>query len=482
MKHMKMILAGILALALTACADTSTAEDNSLLSETTSEAVSNLETTLISETEETTLLSETKSESITEETEAVTEETTVTSAVTTVEDLNNNEEIKKEIREALEKVSDAYAFKEANFMQFSDGSKYSANYVLDKSIELSGNFYSELNPEIAKNEDELFNYLRGCFTKNFISDDDLRKGLFSDDNGQPSYITKDGVLYMNNDYHGVPIRLYNYYNFDGMEEGFDYGIKEITEYSENSAKVSTVCTKTDYAERYIVYLTLKKSPEYGWQLDAFNEKDYFLAEQGAYDPITEKTDKLNLILGGGNTPANAAEITVNGSDYTQTDLDMSIDEMHGLFGETFISEKLMENMQERNEYDVKEVADIYTIYSEKYIDSVYIEQDGILYRKNNAPKYYLPQINFDPYKSSEYNSLYYEYSSPKQQQETSIPYPQQVIGCGNYTSSEQTFTDADGKSFSSNVSVFFTYKDGEYGEAVCTGSYVASELPIKEIG
>ena len=159
------------------------------------------ETTLISETEETTTLSETASESITEE------ETDTVSEAVIVEDPNNNEEIRQEIREALEKVSDAYALKNATDGAFSSSSKCSDNYIEeDKLTEFNGYngyvaMYAPLNPEIAANDEELLAYMRSCFTENFISDDDLRKQLFpEDENAFSPYIIHNGALYIYNDY------------------------------------------------------------------------------------------------------------------------------------------------------------------------------------------------------------------------------------------------------------------------------------------
>ena len=182
------------------------------------------------------------------------------------------------------------------------------------------------------------------------------------------------------------------------------------------------------------------------------------------EPISLKIDKLNMILGGGNTPENAAEITVDGEIYAQTDLDMSINEMHELFGEVFINKKTeisldytLENCIKDRENEAKEIVDLYTLYTGKYIDSVYTEQDGILYRKRNAAKYYLPEFEIDPYTSVGHDWNY-----------------ERLLF-------DQTFTDADGKSFSDYILIYGECNYNESYDYVCTGVYIASELPIKEI-
>lgn len=343
----------------------------------------------------------------------------------------DNKAVQEEMSEAAEKLSDAVAFKSGNFTAFGNNSKYRNNYADTETVlEVSGKYddtYSQLNPEIASTEEELFDFLRNCFTENFISDDELKKELFdpiSDDVG-PNYKTIDGTLCMRVSYGGVYTRI----NSDE--------IAAVTEYSENSAEIIAVGYDTGYPP-YHAFMKLVKSPEYGWQLDGLEYRTYnYMEAEMMYNAITLKTDKINMILGGGSVPENAAEITVDGETYTQTDLNMSIDEMREFFGETFSNK---------------------VTYTEKYIDSVYIERDGILYRRNNAPKYYLPKMDIDPYDIVE------------------------TSWRGNfiYTSSKQTFTDADGESFSSDITVFSERDHDESGKLVYKALYIDSELPIRE--
>lgn len=182
------------------------------------------------------------------------------------EEYSDNEDIRKEISEAVEKISDAVAFKAGNFTMFGDNSKYRQNYAdLDTELEVSGKYddtYSPLNPDIATDEDELFNYLRGCFTENYISDGDLKNELFTaaDENSVPSYKTVDGTLCMRVSYRGYGIRI----NADE--------ITDTAEYTENSAAV-TVMGYGSGDPSYKVYMSLEKSPEYGWRLDSIEYKE-----------------------------------------------------------------------------------------------------------------------------------------------------------------------------------------------------------------
>lgn len=345
----------------------------------------------------------------------------------------DNKAVQEEMSEAAEKLSDAAAFRSGNFTAFGDNSKYRNNYADTETVlEVSGKYedaYSPLNPEIASTEEELFDFLRSCFTENFISDEQLKKELFepiSDDVG-PNYKTIDGTLCMKVSYGGVYTRI------NGDE------IAAVTEYSENSAEIIAVGYDTGYPP-YHAFMKLVKSPEYGWQLDGLEYRTYnYIEAEMMYNAVTLKTDKLNMILGGGNVPENAAEITEDGEIYTQTDTGMSIDEMREFFGESFSSKET---------------------YTEKYIDSVYAERDGVLYRRSNAPKYYLPKMDIDPYDICG------------------------TLWSGNFihTTSEQTFTDADGKSFSSEITLFAERDGSEAGKLVYTALYIDSELPIRELG
>ena len=344
----------------------------------------------------------------------------------------DNKAVQEEMSEAAEKLSDAVAFKSGNFTAFGDNSKYKNNYADTETVlEVSGKYedtYSPLNPDIASTEEELFDFLRNCFTENFISDDELKKELFDPVSGDvgPNYKTIDGTLCMRVSYGGVYTRI------NGDE------IAAVTEYSENSAEIIAVGYDTGYPP-YHAFMKLVKSPEYGWQLDGLEYRTYsYMEAEMLYNAITLKTDKINMILGGGSVPENGSEITADGETYTQTDLSMSIDEMREFFGETFSNKETC---------------------TEKYIDSVYIERDGVLYRRSNVPKYYLPKMDIDPYDIVE------------------------TSWRGNfiYTSSKQTFTDADGESFSSDITVFSERDQDESGELVYKALYIDSELPIKEV-
>lgn len=97
MKHIKMILAGILALTLTACSDTNTAEETALLSETTSDTVLTEEIPTATEAADavTTAL---ESESTNEETVTTLEEVTTVSETEAAE---INVDYKKDYAEYL---------------------------------------------------------------------------------------------------------------------------------------------------------------------------------------------------------------------------------------------------------------------------------------------------------------------------------------------------------------------------------------------
>lgn len=292
----------------------------------------------------------------------------------------------RELSEAVGDIEDATTFLYANPTGFYEKSKYFTNFAdtknpVEKNEELEYEFYP-VNPEFASTEEELFDHIRGLITNNYMSDEEIREELFTPANydNQPNYKTIDGVLCMKWCYMGVLTQVHN---------------DEITilSHDENSAEIVAYGQSLDDPKH--VYITLKKSNEGIWQLDGYEQKTYFENEATLlYNVLVLNSEKLNRILNGGNVPEYPLTIEVNGFDYMETDLNMSIDEMHEFFEDIFLPYKLKITFEPEEDH----IAGILLEeYRQKYIDEVYYEQDGILFRRTDSPKWYLPEIEIDPY-------------------------------------------------------------------------------------
>ena len=290
----------------------------------------------------------------------------------------------KEIKAAMEKISDAYGF--LSPASFSVNSKYYNNYA-DKDTVLERDelenvnapahqfSYCPVNPEYASTEEELIHRMKEAFTENFCPDDHWNEVLFLSGN----YKTIDGILCMRINYN--------------TRNSYAISFENVTVVScdGNSAEIMAEEEEDDGDGAYY-YLWLEKSEEYGWRFDKIQ---FCYPEQASliYNALYLKTDTLNKILDGGNSPANARKITVDDRSYIETDLDMTIAEMRKFFADTF-------------ENDYFTICDRYT---EKYIDDVYYESEGVLYRDENADRWYLPQLKIDIFRENTNRVFYDEY-------------------------------------------------------------------------
>ncbi|MBQ7981148.1 MAG: hypothetical protein IJ305_06010, partial [Oscillospiraceae bacterium] len=226
------------------------------------------------------------------------------------------DEVYRELSEAVEKISDGRAFLYSNTTGFyadpTQQSKYYTDYadtdnVLEKSTEFEYTF-CPLNPEIAETEEELFEYARGIFTENVHTDEEIRELLFAPESydNQPNYKTIDGTLCMKCCY-------------DGVMSSIDFSDINVTSYDENSAVVSTQAWGVSYPND-LVTMTLVKSEEYGWRLDNADFKEFWEDQATIlYNGVKLREEKLNTILGGGEQPENPRTTVVDGESYTETD-------------------------------------------------------------------------------------------------------------------------------------------------------------------
>lgn len=349
--------------------------------------------------------------------------------------------VRKELAEAVEKLSDARGFLYADPTCFYEKSKYYTYIYFDDKEILEENKdaeyeYFSLNIDIAQTEEELVQYMRSCFTENFISDEELQNTLFEATNAYvpAEYKTIDGTLCMRHQYLGVA----PYMQFDKFS---------VLEYDGTSARIAAYGESVAYPS-YMIFMEIVKSEEYGWRLDSMEIKECWQNEaEVLYNGVTLRTETINKILYGGNAPENPKTIEIDGETYTQTDLDMTLPEMLGFFEEMF-----------HGKYNAK-----------KYITEVYAERDGVLYRKNSAPRWYLPEMQLDPCYGIEGSGPYGDSGESE-------------LVC------EQEFYDSiTDESFTRKIRVIFSSEYLGYNEEERRQEFeyeyihITSELPIKEL-
>lgn len=362
------------------------------------------------------------------------------------------DEVYRELSEAVEKISDSNAFLSGNL---STGlhtgeccrSKYCDNYA-DKGIAFSedGEYehtYHPLNPDIAQNEEELYERVRSAFTENMYTDDAIRERLFAPlplvyNNDVPNYKTIDGTLCVNDDYKGVMTDIC-------------FTQFSVISYDENRVELSAIAIGIEYPSP-MAFMTIVKSEEYGWQLDSLEMKPYFRHEANLlYTGLKLKEEQLNTILSGGTQPENPLTTIVDGESYTETYTGMTLTEMQEFFAEMF---------SERIQPAKPKTIALREVYTQTYIDEVYYELDGVLYRKDSAPKWYCPEIQIDPYaqmSTSESRGVRY-----------------------SFTVEQSLYDKLSDSTFKAEVSM--TYHSDFYDDfKTCSYVQVSSELPIKPL-
>ncbi len=315
--------------------------------------------------------------------------------------------------------------------------------VIEENKEEEYRYYS-VNTGFAADEEELYNYLRDFFTEDHISDEELRERLFSEggSGNAPNFKTVNGQLCVKDQYKGVP-----YYSHAEL--------LAVKSYDGNTAEIVSMGNSLSYPPVYHVFMTLKKSGGV-WQLDKMELAEYNEKEvQLLYNGLMLRQDTLNTVLGGGRISENAETIEINGEKYTETDTGMTLDEMRDFFTEMF-----REDIYYPDDYfaNTKNAVSLRRAYIEKYIDNVYTERDGKVYRKADAPVWYLPEAVTDTYSSISESGSY---------------------GGRGYFIIEQTFNDQyTGEEFTEKVTVFYLTDD--YTSDTCKELYIASRLPIRE--
>ncbi len=362
------------------------------------------------------------------------------------------DEVYRELSEAVEKISDGRAILKGNVTGLYAKDKIiRSKYIgklFDKNVVLeSGNkdgfeySFCPFNTEIAETEEELTAFIRNIFTENMYSDEEINEILFAPESidDQPQYKTVDGVLYIKDHYDGVMYDI----NFADII---------IVSYEENRAEIRAYANGADYLGQ-IAFMTIVKSEEHGWRLDSLEMKDYWEHEATLlYNGLKLREERFNTILSGGTHPENPKTITVDGESCTETDTGMTLTEMQEFFAEMF---------SERIQPAKPKTIALREVYTQMYIDEVYFELDGVLYRKDSAPKWYCPEIQIDPYDIGEFSLV--------------------SGGIRAAFTIEQDFYDAVADTtFKSKISMTY-HNDFLEDSKTCSYVQISSELPIREM-
>ncbi len=276
-----------------------------------------------------------------------------------------------ELAEAAEDISDAYALLCGAPGMLYSKSKYADNYADTEHPAETGEgyIYAPLNEEIGADENELTQYLRR-YLFGFMGGEDqcsdniqnLRESLFG--GNAPDYKLIDGRLC---------IRVNNE---DTVHRGgMVFDRFTVIEYDGSRAEILTAAEND---EAYTFYLYLRKNEEYGWTLDGISPFKWDKETTDSIYTLTKRIPTLNRILDGAPDEDSPAEF--DGEVYYPADINMSMEEMREYFKAAF-----SEHIDRTGDPLLQE-------YIRKYIDGVYAERDGKLYRKAAEPRRYLDEM------------------------------------------------------------------------------------------
>ncbi len=286
-----------------------------------------------------------------------------------------------EIVDSLGKIFDACGFL---YGQFPESSKYYNNFadlentVHEEKVWDYTYHYYPINTDYAADEEELMKNIRSALSEKFIDDEKLYNELFENSDGTeivPKYQIIDGTLCMLTFSGPIPMPT-SYENIKILD-------------CDGKTAEAIIFSEKEREEDY--YISLEYSEEYGWRASRIESCDLDEADI-FYNLLYVKTDIINMILDGGATPPSPREITVDGKEFAETDITMSISDMKEIFADTFCT-------------------GIYNSYSKQYIDDVYYEESGIIYRDKNADKYYIPEIIIDPCDFGQDRTFFDRYSN-----------------------------------------------------------------------
>ncbi len=287
---------------------------------------------------------------------------------------------RRELTEAMKKILDGWAFFCASPDSFYVGSSYESSFA-DTEIVMESNrendcYYSPLNPEIAETEDELIEYFHSVFSEEWTGKPyEEAIGAIIFDESMPYYKTIDGTLCM---------RVKN----DGDLKRPDLDNIVILEYDEKSASIVLETNPPNGVNgRYFSQWEITKDEEYGWRMDSGGGVLFDELKLNCLYTLLLNQDRLNTVLSGKTD--ESISIIIDDEEYYLSEADMSIDEMRSFFTEIFYKRSIASEYYYENGIAGDSLCENYI---REYIDEVYAEKDGELYRKASAPKWYLPEM------------------------------------------------------------------------------------------
>ena len=315
-----------------------------------------------------------------------------------------DDDTRAELTEAMKKILDGYAFFGSSIHtdRFYIGSEYESSFAdTDIVMEIdprNGFFYSPLNPEIAETEEELIEYFRSVFSEKWLGENyekTIREAVFNE--GLQGYKTIDGTLCV-------------LVSPDSGRKRREIEKMIILDYDGTTAEIAMESAPYAGAPaniRYFSRWTITKYDDYGWRLDTGGGFDYDEVRTNMVYTLLLNSGKLNDVLSGKTDKSETA--VIDGEEYYLSGVDMSIAEMTEFFTDIF-NDKALASADDLKDGEAGD--NLRDDYIRKYIDEVYAEMGGKLYRKASANEWYLPEMKIkidNVFSEDEYTSSFTTY-------------------------------------------------------------------------
>lgn len=318
-----------------------------------------------------------------------------------VDKYKENTELEDKFRPYLEKIILGEAL--LNYAQMSRGDiPYGEELIFP-------NEWVMLDKSFVSNKKQLLNFFDTVYTDNYkdgLYSCPFEEGIFGSDaetDSEKSYVGEQGFKFKEENgavYKRIVWDLngMKYYNIDGFR---------VRAYDKKTAEIG-VCYMDGYCYGYEV-LCLRNEEGKGWRLDS-READYKVRYSSFGNNMNFGTvprtvlaaldEKLQGVTVGPefvfthfNETIDGEDIEYNGSKYYQVKNYYPVEKMRKAFA-NYISEYKWE-WDDKAEDFVPTDEPLLQPCIEKYIDDVYVEFSGMLYRKEGAPVYEIDNIDTD---------------------------------------------------------------------------------------
>lgn len=303
-----------------------------------------------------------------------------------VDKYKENAELEDKLRPYVEKIVSAEFILRGNdwggFIPYAPGEKYDFEECTE---------WVKLDPTFARTKQQLVHFFDTVYTDNYIkyteevegkTVEDLLFGKIDDVNGA-NYEERDGAVYS-----------HKYWAYKGTS--YDTENLHIHFYDGKKARAG-VPYISDHGYGYTIF-NIVYEEGYGWQLDktdSYYVTYFYGIEFGAGAPrfeIAVLDDELKEITVGPefvfthfNETIDGEYIEYNGSKYYQVKNYYPVENMRKAF-KNYISEYKWEWSDKAEDF-VPTDEPLLQPCIEKYIDDVYVEFGGMLYRKDGSPVY-----------------------------------------------------------------------------------------------